>query len=107
MEASTIVVILGFFVLGVLSLLSWREIRRDFCVARTWAERCFLKEESRRQLLKTCGWFLLFGALMGRIFTEGVAWDVATVIVAAASVLSFLADGLLGRYYRRRWLGRS
>lgn len=107
MEPSTIVVVCGFFVLGILSALSWHEIGLDRRAARRFDEKRFLGEESRRQGLRTAGWFLLFFALMVRIFADSVAGDVVGTIMGAASVLSFLADGLLGRYYRRRWLGKG
>ncbi len=107
MEASTIIVICGFFILGVLAAFNWRELHRDCHVAHTSSERRFVREELRRVRLRTAGWFLLFGALMGRILTDGVVWDVVTVIIAALSVGSFLADGILGRYYRQRWLRKG
>ena len=105
MEPSTIVVVCGFFVLGVLSALSWHEVGLDRRTVRTGPEKRFLREESRRQGLRTAGWFLLFSALMVRILADSLTGDVIGTAMGAASVLSFLADGLLGRYYRRRWLG--
>ncbi len=107
MEVSTIVVIFGFLILGTLAYLNSRELVKDLQAVRSAGERRFVREELFRARLRTAGWYLLFAALMGRVVTESVTGDVVTVIIAAASVLSFFADGILGRLERRRMLRKE
>lgn len=103
-EVSTIVIVFGFLILGLLALLNEHQIRKDLRVARDRDSRRFVCEELRRVRLRAAGWFLLFAALMVRITSDALLVDVLGTALGAAAVASFLADGILGRLERRRLL---
>jgi hypothetical protein len=103
-EASTIVLVFGFLMLGTLAYLNSRELVKDLQAVRSPPERRFVREELRRARLRAAGWFLLFAGAMVRLFTGDVMGDIIGTIVIGTSVASFLADGILGRLERRRIL---
>lgn len=108
MEVSLIVLVSGFFILGVLAFANAFDLRKELrAVCRKDREaRWFVRQELFRAWLRTAGWFLLFAGAMVRLFTGDAAGDLIGTIVIGAAIVSFFTDGILGRFERRKILRR-